>query len=74
MKEQFVVEQHQSALAADGLESSFPMTREVSNKSQIAGIADTITYNKGASILRMINLLFGTNIFENALRIYIQNK
>jgi len=74
MKEQFLVEQHQSALIADSLESSLPMTREVSSKSQVAGIGDTITYNKGASILRMINFLFGTNIFENALRIYIQNK
>ncbi|XP_011870129.1 PREDICTED: uncharacterized protein LOC105563274 [Vollenhovia emeryi] len=73
MKEQFVVEQHQTALIADGLESSLPMTRDVFNKSQIAGIGDTITYNKGASIVRMMSLLFGPEIFENALRRYIQN-
>ncbi|XP_071652134.1 uncharacterized protein [Temnothorax longispinosus] len=73
MEDQFVVEQHQSALIADGLESSLPMTREVSSKSHVAGIADTITYNKGASIVRMMNLVFGNNVFEDALRSYIQN-
>lgn len=74
MDEQFVVEQHQSALIADGLESSLPMTREVSDKSQIAGIGDTITYNKGASIIRMMSLVFGNDIFEASLNEYIQNK
>jgi len=74
MKEQFVIEQHQSGLIADGLETSLPMTREVSDKSQLEGIVDMITYNKAASIIRMINLIFGTKIFEEALRNYIQNK
>lgn len=74
MGDQFVVEQHQSALIADGFETSLPMTREgVSSKSQIAGMGDTITYNKGASIVRMMNLLFGES-FEAALRAYIQQK
>ncbi|KAL0111090.1 hypothetical protein PUN28_012804 [Cardiocondyla obscurior] len=73
MAEQFVVEQHQSALIVDGLESSLPMTREVSNKLQLEGIADTITYNKGASIVRMMSLVFGTDTFENVLRRYIEN-
>jgi len=74
MKEQFVVEQHESALIADGLESSRPMTREVSNQSQLEGIGDSITYAKGASIVRMMSLMFGTNVSELALRDYIHNK
>lgn len=74
MKEQFVVEQHESALIVDGLESSRPMTREVSSQSQLDGIGDSITYAKGASIVRMMNFMFGTNIFESALRDYLRNK
>ncbi|XP_011706815.1 PREDICTED: aminopeptidase M1-like [Wasmannia auropunctata] len=74
MNEQFVVEQHQSALIVDSVESSLPMTRVVSSKSQIAEAGDTITYNKGGSIIRMMNLIFGTEIFNNALRSYIENK
>lgn len=74
MREQFVVEQHESALIADGFESSRPMTREVSSQSQIEGIGDSITYAKGASIVRMMNLTFGTNVFKPALRDYLNNK
>lgn len=74
MEDQFVVEQHQTALAADGLETSKPMTRNVSNSEQLGGIGDTITYNKGASIVRMMNLIFGRTIFEAGLRNYLENK
>lgn len=74
MNEQFVVEQHESALIADGLESSRPMTREVSSQSQIKGMGDSITYAKGASIVRMMNLIFETDVFELALRDYLRDK
>lgn len=74
MKEQFVVEQHQSALIVDGFESSLPMTRNVSSQSEIGGMGDSITYSKGASIVRMMNLTFGTNLFNSALREYLKNK
>ncbi|KYN33599.1 Aminopeptidase N [Trachymyrmex septentrionalis] len=73
MAEQFVVDQHQPALIADGLESSLPMTRDVFSTSQIEEVGDTITYFKGASILRMMSHVFGNEIFEEALRSYIKN-
>ncbi|KAG5311631.1 AMPN Aminopeptidase, partial [Acromyrmex insinuator] len=73
MAEQFVVDQHQPALMADSLESSLPMTRDVFSTSQIEEMADTITYFKGASILRMMSHVFGNEIFEEALRSYIKN-
>ena len=31
----------------------------------------TITYNKGASILRMINLVYGSNVFDATLQNYL---
>ncbi|XP_039306626.1 uncharacterized protein LOC105193936 [Solenopsis invicta] len=73
MDKQFVVEQHQTALIADGLETSLPMSREVKNKEQIAGAGDTITYNKGASIIRMMSHLLGDKIFEESLKLYLKN-
>ncbi|CAD1472151.1 unnamed protein product, partial [Heterotrigona itama] len=73
MENQFLVEQHQTAFAADGIETSLPMTRTVVNSSQIGGVGDTITYNKGASILRMINLVFGSDVFDATLRNYLEN-
>lgn len=74
MMEQFVVNEHQPALIADGLESAKPMTREVSRPSQIEGIGDAIIYARGSSIVRMMNLLFGDDVFELALRDYIREK
>ncbi|XP_011690580.1 PREDICTED: uncharacterized protein LOC105451677 [Wasmannia auropunctata] len=71
MKEQFVVQQHQPALIADSFCDSLPMTRVISRK--LLNILDMITYSKGASIVRMMNLIFGTKIFEDGLRSYIQN-
>ncbi|XP_014472138.1 PREDICTED: uncharacterized protein LOC106743116 [Dinoponera quadriceps] len=71
IKEQFVVDVHQAALVADSLESSQPMTREVSNHSQIEKIGDIITYSKGASIIRMTSLAFKKNVFPSALREYL---
>lgn len=71
MEDQFLVEQHQTALAVDAIESSQPMTRNVTNSSQIRGVGDTITYNKGASILRMMNLVFGSDVFDATLQNYL---
>lgn len=71
MEDQFLVEQHQTALAADAIESSQPMTRNVTNSLQISGVGDTITYNKGASILRMMNLVFGSDVFDATLQNYL---
>lgn len=75
MEEQFLVEQHHTAYASDGIETSQPMTRDVKNSSQISSIGDTITYNKGASIVRMMNLIFGSEVFDATLQNYlIDNK
>lgn len=74
MEDQFLVEQHQTAMAADGLETSQPMTRDVSSSSQMGNIGDTITYNKGASIVRMMSFIFGQDVFQTGLQNYLQNK
>ncbi|XP_043263410.1 putative aminopeptidase-2 [Colletes gigas] len=73
MEDQFVVEQHQTALAADGLETSKPMTRQILNSVDVSGAGDTITYNKGASVLRMMNAIFGQDVFEAVLQNYLKN-
>lgn len=50
------------------------MTREVSNSQHLGSIGDTITYNKGGSIVRMMNLVFGSDVFEASLQNYLSNK
>ncbi|KAL6254852.1 hypothetical protein P5V15_014191 [Pogonomyrmex californicus] len=72
MREQFVVEQFQSALITDGLESSPSMTRKISTDSQVQGAGDQITYAKGSSIVRMMSHIFSNDVFKNALQDYIR--
>ncbi|KAL2747896.1 putative aminopeptidase-2 [Vespula maculifrons] len=75
MEDQFLVEQYQAALGFDGIETSLPLTREIINQSQVSGSGDSITYSKGASIIRMMSYIVGIDKFYEALRLYIrQNK
>ncbi|KAK2581484.1 hypothetical protein KPH14_005150 [Odynerus spinipes] len=73
MEGQFLVEQHQAALAIDAIETSKPMTREVTIPSDIATIGDSITYSKGGSIVRMMSHIIGSDKFHQALRAYIRD-
>ncbi|KAL2717324.1 putative aminopeptidase-2 [Vespula squamosa] len=72
MEDQFLVEQYQAALGFDGIETSRPMTRDIVNQSQVSGSGDSITYSKGASIIRMMSYIVGIDKFYEALRIYIR--
>ena len=57
--EYFVAERYQRALALDELDSSHPINNDVKKVSQIDEIFDTISYLKGASMLRMLANLLG---------------
>lgn len=72
MEQQFVVEQLQTVYAVDALDSSNPLTRNVSSQGEIGTTGDTITYSKGASVIRMMELTFGSNVFNSALREYLK--
>nr|AGT95896.1 aminopeptidase N [Aedes aegypti] len=71
---QFVVEQLQGVMQMDSLESTHPMTHNVYTPSQVSGIFDSISYNKGAVTLRMVEHLITTEKFQNALRQYIKER
>ena len=72
MDEQFLVLQNQVAFSADGLNSSSPLTRDVNSQSEIGQSGDTISYKKGASVLRMMEMSFGSQIFNEALINYLE--
>ncbi|KAH0552187.1 hypothetical protein KQX54_006650, partial [Cotesia glomerata] len=74
MDQQYIVDHFQSVLQNDGLESSKPMTRQINSTSDISTMGDTITYSKGGSILRMMNLVLGSDIFNSAIQNYIKTK
>lgn len=59
------------ALELDALDSSHPIEVAVGHPSEVSEIFDTITYNKGASIIRMLHSYIGTENFQNGLRHYL---
>lgn len=73
MDQQFVVQQFQVALAADGVQNSESLTEKIeATRAEIDNVGSTITYSKGASVLRMLELTFGTDLFNSALREYLK--
>lgn len=71
---QFVPDQTHGALSTDSLEISRPLTRDVNTPEEIAAAFDTITYQKGSSIVRMAEHILGRNKFIIALRQYLKQK
>jgi aminopeptidase N len=53
LKEQFVLQALQYALAADALLTSHPMTQSVDSPNSVRSIFDTISYEKGNDVIRL---------------------
>ena len=70
--EYFVAERYQRALGLDELESSHPINNNVKKVDEIDEIFDTISYLKGASMLRMLAQWLGEFDFQLGLRSYLQ--
>ena len=54
LKEQFVVRPLQNALVADALLTTHPITQSVDSPNSIRSIFDTISYDKGNYIIRLL--------------------
>lgn len=77
MAEQFIVEQFHTAMGVDSVEDSKPMTRpegDLITPEQISSAGGTITYNKGASIVRMMEKTFGKDEFYKSLQSYLSDR
>jgi len=71
MWSQFLHDKTASALQLDSLKSSHPVQVEVHTPSEISSIFDRISYEKGASILRMLEDFLGEGKFRIGLRNYL---
>ncbi|XP_030626829.1 glutamyl aminopeptidase isoform X2 [Chanos chanos] len=56
----------------DALLSSHPIIVDVSTPAEITSVFDSISYSKGASILRMLEDLLGRETFRDGCRKYLQ--
>ena len=71
MFDQFVVSDLHPVFLVDSLETSRPLHFEVSNPNEINDYFDTLTYNKGASIIRMMADFIGISTFNRGLTRYL---
>ncbi|OWR41734.1 aminopeptidase N3 precursor [Danaus plexippus plexippus] len=68
----FINEQLHTSLLADSSDTAHALTNpKVGSPSSIRGMFDTITYNKGASVIRMTEHLLGSEILEMGLQKYL---
>ncbi len=61
-----------AAFATDGLASTRPIEYPVIRPSDAEGMFDVLTYEKGASVLRMLERYLGTSGFQAGIRRYLE--
>ena len=70
--DQFVFSYQGLALSLDALKNTHPIEVVVHHPTEIDEIFDTISYSKGASIIRMLANYLGEKDFRNGLRHYLK--
>ncbi|MBL9013084.1 MAG: M1 family metallopeptidase [Myxococcales bacterium] len=68
------LDQRFGAMGADSLVSARQIRQPIANAGDILNAFDGITYNKGASILRMFEGYVGPDVFQRGVREYISRK
>ncbi len=68
---QFAIDEQGSAFGLDGFESSHPIEVEVVNPADIDEIFDAVSYNKGASVIHMLEQYLGEETFRKGLHQYL---
>jgi tricorn protease interacting factor F2/3 len=70
--DQFLESSMNAAMMLDGLKTSHPIDVKVNKPSEIREIFDSISYDKGGCILRMLEYYVGAKNFQNGLRHYLK--
>ncbi|XP_069909348.1 aminopeptidase N isoform X1 [Oryctolagus cuniculus] len=74
LKDLIVLNELHSVMAVDALASSHPLSSpadEVNTPAQISELFDSITYSKGASVLRMLSSFLTEDLFKEGLASYL---
>ncbi len=61
-----------AAMQVDGLKSTRPIEFPVERPEEAAGMFDVLTYEKGASVLRMLEQYLGAEAFREGIRLYLR--
>ncbi|EEZ99297.2 aminopeptidase N-like protein [Tribolium castaneum] len=73
LDKQFVVTQVQTVLASDSSPTSHAVSWPVSSPAQVSSRFNSISYNKGGSILRMMVHFMGAQNFQTGVRKYLND-
>ncbi|XP_075924071.1 puromycin-sensitive aminopeptidase-like [Petromyzon marinus] len=68
---QFVSTDYAPALELDALDNSHPIEVPVGHPSEVDEIFDTISYSKGASVIRMLHNYIGDEDFRKGMHLYL---
>jgi puromycin-sensitive aminopeptidase len=60
------------SLRIDGLHSTRPIEFEIVAPSESLAMVDVLTYEKGGSVLRMLEQYLGATVFRDAIRLYLR--
>lgn len=69
---QFVTDMYTNALQLDCLRNSHPIEVPVGHPAEIDEIFDEISYNKGASVIRMLHAFIGDADFRSGMTVYLR--
>lgn len=77
MWEQFLYDDRSTAMDLDALRTSHAIAVDVKHPSEIGQLFDSISYSKGASIIRMLEAYLGTftqapRLFQNGIHDYLE--
>lgn len=70
--EQFTIDNLHGVLTLDATIGSHPIVVKVETPNQITEIFDTITYSKGASVIRMLEDFVGEDVFKAGVTAYLK--
>lgn len=69
MSDYFIIEALDSAFDRDSRATSHPLFFEIKKAEDVSEAFDSITYSKGASVLRMIRAVMGEQSFKRGLNV-----
>ncbi|XP_068909492.1 aminopeptidase N-like [Tenebrio molitor] len=73
LDKQFAVEQVQAILLSDTSPNSAPLSSPASSPAQVSGRFSSISYNKGASVFRMVKHFMGEDKFKAGIQTYLSD-
>lgn len=70
--DQFLISEMTGGLSLDSLKSSHPIDVKVKSPAEVRQIFDEISYNKGGSVLMMLENFIGQKNFQNGMHNYLK--